>query len=160
MHDTKSRVLLLAICSNSKTRVGESPEYHATNGIAQRVPPPIARSLFDGRRRTLALVTSDAKRYDKSLRDLPYNRDLVPGPDFQLTNPARGAAYLPTALRYTGRFYSRLGEDRHALLARSPHHLLIVSGLYGLLTPEEPIQCYSCHVTDHPRGKSARRSHW
>ncbi|HSH82828.1 MAG TPA: hypothetical protein VLA19_30210, partial [Herpetosiphonaceae bacterium] len=34
---------------------------------------------------------------------------------------------------------------------RSPHHVLIVSGLYGLLTPEEPIQCYSCHVTDHPR---------
>ena len=36
------------------------------------------------------------------------------------------------------------------LVRSSPHHLLIVSGLYGLLCSNEPIQRYSLNISDHP----------
>jgi len=63
--------------------------------------------------------------------------------------------YLPAQKRYDGRFYKAFGESFHG---QSPlkvgegfeNHFLIVSGLYGVLTPTEPIQRYSCNIQDEP----------
>ena len=46
--------------------------------------------------------------------------------------------------RYEGRFFLGMGSDRAAALRASSHHLLLLSGLYGVLRPFEPIQLYSC----------------
>ena len=81
---------------------------------------------------------------------LPYNGSLVEGPDFQLKGITKCGMYLPAAKRYRGRFYVALGPDGPSLLTDTLHHVLIISGLYGLLTPSELIQCYSCNVSDHP----------
>ncbi len=152
MQRKKSNVLILTICSDSKTKEGEVGAYDSGASICQCVPEQYTHRLFDGRRRIRALITSDAvSRNGKLLRDMPYNRDLGHGPDFQLKGVTQTTGkYLPAAKRYSGRFYRELGDDGPALLMDTPHHVLIVSGLYGLLTPAEPIQCYSCHVADHP----------
>ena len=56
----------------------------------------------------------------------------------------RAASFLPALDRYQGRFYQALGPDRKQRVAESRHHFLLLSGLYGLLRPLEPIQLYSC----------------
>ena len=50
--------------------------------------------------------------------------------------------------RYRGRFYDALDPEECGGLDKSSHHWLIVSALYGILTPKEPIQRYSCHTLD------------
>ena len=100
---------------------------------------------------TLGLITGgESSRDGKPLRSFPFNESLVSGPDFQLQGSTKLGKYLRAAVRYGGRFYVALGTDRLSALTNAPHHVLIVSGLYGLLTPSELIQCYSCHVPDHP----------
>ncbi len=79
------------------------------------------------------------------LRKLPYNAQLVHGPD--LGGEASGP-YLPAVRRYGGRFYQELNPREEGALHNSPHHWIIVSALYGPLTPEELIQQYSCHTLD------------
>jgi hypothetical protein len=107
--------------------------------------------LFDARRHVRTLITSDrVSRDGKLLREMPYNADLMDGTD--LGGQTQTGRYLPALQRYDGRFYRELGTtaaERVDLAAKMKHHLLIVSGLYGLLLPAELIQCYSCHVPDH-----------
>ena len=55
---------------------------------------------------------------------------------------------MPAMVRYRGRFYRELDPEGLGVLDESSHHWLIVSALYGILTPEEPIQRYSCHTLD------------
>ena len=55
---------------------------------------------------------------------------------------------MPAMVRYRGRFYRELGLEASGVLGESSHHWIVVSALYGLLTPREPIQRYSCHTLD------------
>ena len=57
---------------------------------------------------------------------------------------------MPAMGRYRGRFYQELDPEETGLLAESTHHWLIASALYGLVTPKELIQRYSCHTLDDP----------
>ena len=43
---------------------------------------------------------------------------------------------------------SKWGVEGKEKLLRSQHHVLILSGLYGLVTPTEPIQLYSCPIEE------------
>ncbi|MGH2593776.1 MAG: hypothetical protein ACRDGG_09710 [Anaerolineae bacterium] len=81
------------------------------------------------------------------MADLPYNRKLVDGPDFN--GIAAGGLYMPAAQRFRGRFYAELGSNGLLLLTDSRHHVLILTPLYGLVMPSEPIQNHSCYVNDH-----------
>ncbi|MBI3302029.1 MAG: peroxide stress protein YaaA [Deltaproteobacteria bacterium] len=152
MTRNKSSILFLLICSNHKTRDGETREYQSIGTMRETLPDRAVHQLYTGREHIFDLITKSESisRDGKVLRQFPLNESLVPGLDIQLAGTRSQGLYLPAAKRYTGRFYSELGSDRVALLTNSPHHVLIVSGLYGLLTPVEPIQCYSCHVPDHP----------
>ncbi len=143
MPNSTSRVLLLIICSNTKTREGESahaPAGGLTLGVLNGQP---ADQLFANRERIRTLVKDDSQ-----LSRIPYNKSLSSGPDFTLRGGKAAGLYLPAARRYRGRFYEKLDPDGASLLMSSKHHVLIVSGLYGLLTPNEQIQCYSCNVND------------
>jgi cytoplasmic iron level regulating protein YaaA (DUF328/UPF0246 family) len=147
-----SNILILAICSNHKIESGNDVEYAAFQGIEKFLTENLATEMYDARRQIRKLISSDmASRDGKPLNELPYNQDIVHGMDFR--GPVKQGDYLPALQRYDGRFYKEFGkqEERLSYLATDQfeHDMLIVSGLYGLLTPTELIQCYSCHVTDH-----------
>lgn len=112
--------------------------------------PEHGRALLTARHRVFQRIKNGARSVQGSqLRDLPYNahRPLVPGPD--LGGKANGT-YMPAMVRYRGRFYRELDPEGLGVLDKGPHHWLIASALYGLLTPQEPIQRYSCHTLDDP----------
>ncbi len=76
--------------------------------------------------------------------EMIQNRDLRQGPD--LGGEERGGRYLPAVERYEGRLYTNLQESGRRALQASRHHVLILSGLYGMVTPTELIQYYSYPV--------------
>ena len=140
-HSPSSKVLFVSICSLTKAGGGQD-EYDADEAIASELTPRLARKLLWRRERIrqLAGETSDVTWQGVSLPELEYNRHLVQGPDFGGDCRAR---YRSAVERYNGRFFLGLGSDRAAALRASPHHLLLLSGLYGVLRPFEPIQLYS-----------------
>lgn len=105
------------------------------------------RALLKARRSVHQRIHGGARSAQGTqLRDLPYNNRLICGPDFGGKN--NDGIYWPAMKRYRGRFYQEIDPDESGVLGESPHHWLIVSALYGLLTPAEPIQIYSCHTLD------------
>jgi hypothetical protein len=147
----KSKVLILAIGSNGKTRQGESSEYSLSGTIRQHLPEQIARELYSARKSIFNLILSNkVSRDGKLLSSFPLNKNLGLGPDLQFSPTSKRGLYLAAAARFSGRFYSALGKNRLLTFMNSPHHVIIVTPLYGLLKPFELIQCFSCNVTDHP----------
>lgn len=148
-------ILFLCCCSNRKLAGGEGA-YRPARSMPQEVPRR-DRDLLRGRRAVYQQIQDGARSALSGalLRELQYNAQppLVPGPD--LGGKEHGK-YLPAQARYRGRFYQQIDPDERGALSDSPHHWLIVSLLYGLLTPEEPIQRYSCHTLDDP----ALATHW
>jgi hypothetical protein len=74
------------------------------------------------------------------------NDNLVAGKDFRSDAP--DARYLPGMERYEGDLFEGIGESERDVLVRTNHHFLILSALYGILMPFEPIQFYSCQFGD------------
>jgi hypothetical protein len=146
---TKYNILILTICSNTKIKYGRKIK-EKYEGITNFLPDVLVKALYGTRYKVFNLIKSDkVSRHGKLLREMPFNADLVDGPEF-LGKKLEGH-YLPAIQRYNGRFYRSIGTEaeRIRLTSDTNHHLLIISGLYGILTPSDLIQCYSCHVPDH-----------
>ena len=141
MKRPSSMVLFLTICSFTKADGGESA-YDEGSAIASVLPPKLKARLLERREAVRRLVKgrADVELQGNPLSEHEFNRVLARGADF---GGGRTAAYLPAAHRYDGRFFLALG----AKLAESRHHVLFLSGLYGLLRPSEPIQLYSCPLS-------------
>ena len=141
-HSPSSKLLFVSICSLTKAGGGHG-EYDPGEAIASESTPRLARKLLWRREqiRQLAAESTDATWQGVPLPELEYNRHLAQGPDFGGNSSAQ---YQPAVERYQGRFFLGLGSDRAEALQSSPHHLLLLSGLYGVLRPFEPIQLYSC----------------
>lgn len=147
MAEQKSNILFLIICSNTKAPQGDK-EYEPA-GFTLNVLGKSAAPVYTIRDKVRDLITSDKPSNDGTpMYRLPYNVHLKYGPDFGPQHKRAEGEYLSAAARYRGRFFEKLDPDGATLLMNTRHHVLIVSGLYGLLTPSEPIQCYSCNVTD------------
>ena len=141
-HKPSSMILFLSICSLTKSRGGDA-RYDATESITSHLPRKLAQRLLK-RREKVRQCVRESKALEWQgipLNQLEYNRDLARGPEF---GGRRAADFLPALDRYQGRLYQALGPDRKQKVAESRHHLLLLSGLYGLLRPLEPIQLYSC----------------
>ena len=141
-YSPSSSILILTICSLNKNRFGDLLNDEKCS-ITNQIDKNLSHQLFNKRekvRREL-LSNSDLLWANTAIKDFVYNEDLLSGKDF---NGNDEALYLPAIKRYCGRFYSTLGENRDILVNNSSHHLLIFSGLYGLLRPFEYIQLYSC----------------
>lgn len=139
-------VLFLCSCSNRKLAGGESA-YRPLDSMPLAIPRR-APDLIEARRKAFSRIRDGAISVQGTpLRELPYNADppLAPGPD--LGGTVRGR-YMPAMSRYCGRFFQELNPGERGALRESAHRWIIVSALYGLLTPEEPIQRYSCHTED------------
>ena len=137
-----SKVLFVSICSLTKVD-GGCRTYESRDAVASGLAPGLAGQLLRRRElvRQLVVSTSDSVWQGVALSELEYNRDLARGPDFGGSRPAH---YRPAVERYDGRFFLGLGSDRAGALRASIHHVLLLSGLYGVLQAFEPIQLYSC----------------
>ncbi|MFO7980935.1 MAG: peroxide stress protein YaaA, partial [Candidatus Aminicenantes bacterium] len=84
------------------------------------------------------------KGEDRSERE--SNRMLSDGPDFNGSENEPG--YLPAYKRYYGRFFNKLKTKHYQTAEKLGYKILILSGLYGFVTPFDSIQNYNCHITD------------
>jgi len=142
-----SSYLFLIICSNNKLPGGVGP-YADTLGLAGTLAEH-KHDLLEARNAVWQMIMENQKKRDNVLLGkLQRNSGLVAGPDLGGFDPE--GQYLPAAQRYHGSFYRAMGADAADRLLEARHHVLILSGLYGLLRPAEPIQDYSCHIDDHP----------
>ena len=139
-----SSVLFVTICSLHKKK-GGIQEYNAEQSMMSRVSPETAQNLITSRDEVRSLIWNGSVEWQGiETAELEYNSNLGPGKDFGGT--ADWVDYLPAIDRYTGRFYRTLGQEGIQKLLSSHHHVLFISGLYGVVTPVEPIQLYSCPV--------------
>ena len=141
-HKPSSMILFLSICSLTKSTDGDN-DYSETDSIASLLPREQAQRLLARRDKVRRFVQGSGQVDWQGipLNQLEFNRDLAAGQDF---GGRRTANFLPALDRYQGRLFQALGPDRKQKVAESKHHLLLLSGLYGLLRPLEPIQLYSC----------------
>jgi mRNA-degrading endonuclease RelE of RelBE toxin-antitoxin system len=152
IHHPKSPVLFLGICSLNKATVSSNEPYNKDLSIAAHFNDPQAiKLLYQVRNLSFDLIFNGGLENKGTLLAVhPLNLGLRRGQDF---NGKASAKYLPAIDRYTGRFYAGKGSDGKTYdlkssLIQSPHHLLIISGLYGLLLPGEQIQLYESPLED------------
>lgn len=141
-YNPHSRILFISTCSLHKKKGGDK-KFYPTESIASKLNPQIGQLLMDTRNSVREILWSGKISWGGvDTAELEYNNNLVPGPDFGGSSDY--AEYLPSILRYSGRFYLALGDEGKRKLLQSGHHALFISGLYGLVTPTESIQLYSC----------------
>ncbi len=156
--------IILISCSNGKMRGGDAA-YNPDHSIAAVLPSHVRKELCSRRCAVASLIlegrVEDRLRGDGNRRDSRYNTGLAVGPDLggglceecSVGVPSGPSVqYLPAYRRYDGRFFAHAGEDAFEKAIVEECHVLIVSGLYGLLLPEEPIQAYNCHLDDETMG--------
>jgi len=140
---SSSKILYIITCSNHKQK-GGSAKYDKSNSLIDLLDNRTGSYLIELRKLVLAYIKDGSfSRAGRKLIDLPYNRGLIEGPDFG--GKLKGT-YLEARKRYIGRLYREVSEETWV---NHKHHVLILSGLYGLLSPEEPIQLYSLHTKDN-----------
>jgi len=143
-----SQTLFVFICSGTKDDESPRTAQYDPNSSIVNVLPAVRRNLIDHRQKAYDL----AKRLYNSgarLTTNPYNENLVFSPDL---GGIKEGKYLPALNEYIGRFYSEggLGSDRFEKIVSSGHHVLIISGLYGIIYPNELIQLYESPLEDIP----------
>ena len=150
------RNLILTICSNHKHLKGQKEKYDAYARKITDLLPDKKKRINDARSQAWEYITQQG-RSGRSPAGTPANKNLKCGPDINSGSEERNGLYMPALKRYDGRFYTKfrcavdnIKDSLQRLNNDSADHLLIVSGLYGLLTPSEPIQDYNCDVPDEP----------
>jgi hypothetical protein len=87
------------------------------------------------------------------------NRSLLLGPDLGAAD-SQAPVYMAARQRYAGRFFAEVeGANPYfwERLREGPVEILFVSGLYGLLLFDEPIQDYDCHLNDYIEGADPKQ---
>ncbi|SAI87645.1 hypothetical protein MBBA_0769 [Methanoculleus bourgensis] len=143
-----SQTLFVFICSGTKDDESPRTAYYDPNSSILNTLPAVRQNLIDHRQKAYDLVKM---LYNSGARltTNPYNENLVFGPDL---GGIKEGKYLPALNEYIGRFYneSGLGPDRFEKIVSSGHHVLIISGLYGIIYPNELIQLYESPLEDIP----------
>lgn len=143
---------MITICSNQKIQGGGDFIPEAPSIL--KALPGRAEELVKRRNEALRLIHSGFIGRDGiKLNEMQFNSRLVRGPEFG-GEKTKAARYMPAADRYAGRFYTAVKAKNSKILKETPHHILIISALYGVVLPEEMIQVYSCHIEDHPSLRS------
>jgi pimeloyl-ACP methyl ester carboxylesterase len=163
--DLPDRLILIA-CSHTKELGG----HIGYNGQPVNwVVEPNLRQRIIAKRSYVFGVLKDAKLADGFERGgnrahQLANQSLRHGPDLGGMNAnAEEISYLPAWQRYRGRIYVPVADAswRNYLQNRHKIRVLIMSGLYGLIEPEELIQNYDVHLTDtHIESGNSVSSMW
>lgn len=155
-YSPNSHVLIITTCSLHKKQGGG--KYYKNADIGSDIPEESRNFLINTRNTIRNLLWSGQLKWQGlNTSELEFNNNLAYGEDFGGEDPS--AKYLPAIIRYDGRFYDALGDEGKKNLILSPHHVLFLSGLYGLVRPLEPIQLYSCPV-EFQDGKSLVKDIW
>jgi pimeloyl-ACP methyl ester carboxylesterase len=150
--DLPQRLVLIA-CSHGKLAGGND---FAGPAPAGWIPDSALRQRVISKRSYVYGLLQDAqledgfKRGNNRSHQLS-NTHLQPGPDLGGTKViGHEGSYLPAFQRYTGKLYVPVEKTswQHYFQSRDDLHVLIMSGLYGLIEPEEWIQDYDVHLTD------------
>ncbi|KAF5053745.1 hypothetical protein DSECCO2_395300 [anaerobic digester metagenome] len=136
-------ILFVSICSRNKSFQPGTSGYSSGDAITARLSGPKGELLLKKRNDLYNRLLGEICFQDLPVSERRMNRGLKEGYDLGGHDPG---LYLPAIDRYEGRFYTALGPEGKASLRRSDHHLLILSGLYGLVSVDEPIQLYTCPV--------------
>ncbi len=148
MNGHAREVLMIIVCCNNK-KSGGLPDYDRESSIANVLQTETGDELLRSRGQIFDWISKGGKTCSgETMCQLPRNQGLVKGPDFG--GQASDGKYLVAAERYQGAFYSELGVQGPMLLTQGAASVLILSGLYGVLRPAEPIQDHLCHFNDHP----------
>jgi len=146
--------LILTICSNAKLSDNTARTFDADAQSILYGLPEVGERVSVARRLAFHHITRKNREWE-FLSTVPFNSKLKCGPDISPEKQESDTVYMPALKRYNGRFYREFKSavgDIDACIKRlsegSEDHLLIVSGLYGLLTPAEPIQQYNCNVPE------------
>jgi len=143
----KTGILLISICSNNKKQ-GGSPFAKEKPSLLTALPEH-ASAIIKKRQAILHLLKEgEAIRDGVEISHMQLNSRLKLGPDF---GGNESSLFMPAYQRNIGRFFAEAGKINQSILTETAHHVLILSGLYGLLLPEEQIQAYSCPIDDHAR---------
>src|SRR3989304_7321142 len=134
----KHKDLFVICCSDTKNPYGESG--YSDKKAAFNLIQEYRKALLHKRAEVLKMLLPL-----KDVKKNPYNYRLIEGPD--LNGDKTGGEYLPAYQRYKGRFYMQISENTWDTLK---DNILIISGLYGLVHPQEQIQCYSLSIDEHP----------
>jgi cytoplasmic iron level regulating protein YaaA (DUF328/UPF0246 family) len=147
-YSPKSHVLILIIDSFHKTRENQNSLYIPSNSMFNaNISDSMKKILIKNRRKIFHHLKQDEILWPGCEKEIKIiNKDLKFGKDFFGNDET--AVYLPALERYYGDFYDGLGNERKDIIKKSPHHLLILSALYGLLRPFEDIQDYACQFGD------------
>jgi hypothetical protein len=120
------------------------------------IAEPALRQRIIAKRSYIYSVLKEAKLADGFERGgnrahQTANQSLRHGPDLGgMSAIGNEVPYRPAWQRYTGRIYAPVVEAawHNYLQNRHKVRILIMSGLYGLIEPEELIQNYDVHLTD------------
>lgn len=144
-YSPETGVLFLGICSFNKAKEG-FPYFDDRSTIFNKLSGGRRQEILTKRHEAFQLLISGKLFFDNSnLKDHEYNAGMSDGPDF---GGSGAGYYLPAIWRYEGRFFNNLKISGKKAVLQSKHHFLIISGLYGALTPVDPIQLYSVPLYD------------
>ena len=155
-----SESLILISCSNSKAELDYRYEYFFKSSpkLVDTLSDDLQLSILGKRQEVFNWIKNgtliDTSRQQGRRSTHAMNRNLYLGPD--LGGNDQRATYLMAKERYEGQFYLPV-KDYWDKIFSNDHHIFILSGLYGLIFPTDPIQRYSCHMTD---SSSILVSHW
>ena len=143
-----SKALILISCSDEKSSYQES--FFQNSPVKDFSPDSLCSKLFEKRKIVKDLIQS-GQVYDLIIKgenrsERESNRMLCDGPDFQ--GSEREPGYLPAYKRYYGRFFNQLKRKHYEQAYKLGYEILIMSALYGFISPFDSIQNYNCHLTD------------
>jgi len=143
--NTISKILIVTLGSLHQIEGGEH-EYNYQDSILSRLPADSQNLLLETRAKAFGWLKNDKTAIWQGLpiSEHEYNKNLVRGRDFG--GDDERAAYYPALRRFEGRFFLTLGLEGKRAMYLSQHHVLLIGGLYGLLTLMEPTQRYNCPV--------------
>jgi hypothetical protein len=151
--DLPDRLVLIA-CSHTKENGGEK---RLAGTPVQWITEPSLRDRIVSKRSYIYSLLKAGRIADGFERGgnrahQPANQLLSHGPDLGGPNAAGDdSLYLQAWRRYTGRLYvpvTNAAWERY-LHDQSRFRVLIMSGLYGLIEPQELIQNYDIHLSDN-----------
>lgn len=145
------QTLILLIDCYHKVDDPGTPDYMMEDSILNQ-PLDAANKDFLNRSRqqVLRLLKEGGLFWQHAdVKDIPFNKNLGAGEDFGMDIAGQSSGYMPAFDRYDGDLYLGLSSEGKQRLLSSGHHVLIISGLYGLLCPLEPVQLYDCILEEH-----------
>jgi hypothetical protein len=141
-------VLIVVSCSRDKATGPGRP--YEPGFFIEFLPESMRLKVVEMRASVLKKIKNgkvdDLYQREGNRKDRSSNQSLAAGPD--LGGREQLPVYLKARERYQGRLFSLMIDDDWAKIKELGYNVLILSGMYGWLLPDEMTQNYDCHLSD------------